>query len=428
MAENNSTIPKGWKKTTLGEVAEKIFSGGTPDTRISKYWDGALNWLSSGETGKKFIFDTKKKITKEGAKESSTRLADENYVVIATAGQGNTRGQVSLLKIKSYINQSVIAIDSKKNESDNFWLFYNLSSRYSELRFISESNSIRGSLTTKILGNLKILLPTLPEQKAIAAVLSSFDNKIELLREENKTLESIAQTIFKEWFVKFNFPDENGKPYKDNGGKTVASELGTIPEGWRVGKIKNLINILPGFAFSSTSFSIEGKYKLVTIKNVQDNYFNPETKDKLQVIPEKMPGYCNLSSGDILLSLTGNIGRICLVNGEGFLLNQRVAKIQAKNEIDYAFAYLLFLQNSIFSLLQSTASGTAQQNLSPVQTRELYIFIAERNILDQFGSIANKLIQKINNNNSQIQTLSTLRDTLLPKLMRGEIRVQGFDN
>jgi type I restriction enzyme S subunit len=101
-----------------------------------------------------------------------------------------------------------------------------------------------------------------------------------------------------------------------------------------------------------------------------------------------------------------------------------VAKLEPVKPADYAFSYLVFLQDSIFSLLQSTASGTAQQNLSPVQTKEVEIIIPTREILDQFGLIANPLVEKINFNNSQIQTLSNLRDTLLPKLMKGKIRVK----
>jgi len=295
-----------------------------------------------------------------------------------------------------------------------------------EFQAIAESRSgTFPQITFDSISGIEFYLPPLPEQRAIAAVLSSFDDKIELLREENKTLEATAQAIFKEWFVNFNFPNSQGKPYKASGGRMIDSELGEIPEGWRVGRIKSLIDVLSGFAFSSLDFSQDGRYKLVTIKNVQDRYFDPETKDKLAELPQKMPDYCKLGSGDILLSLTGNVGRVCLVNGENYVLNQRVAKLKAKNPIDYAFSYLLFLQNSIFSLLQSTASGTAQQNLSPIQTKEIEIVIAERKILDLFGAIANKLIQKINTNNSQIQTLSALRDTLLPKLMKGEIRVKS---
>jgi type I restriction enzyme S subunit len=306
-----------------------------------------------------------------------------------------------------------------KNGQQNF-LYFLL--KKSEKAFLSNTTgTVFDSISGGQLREFEVLIPEREEEQcAIAAVLSSLDDKIELLREQNKTLEATAQAIFKEWFVNFNFPGATGK--------MIDSELGEIPEGWRVGKIKDLIDILSGFAFSSSDFSQDGNYKLVTIKNVQDRHFDPETKDRLSALPVRMPEYCKLNSGDILLSLTGNVGRICLVNGDNFLLNQRVAKLKEKNPSDYAFTYLLFLQDSIFSLLQSTASGTAQQNLSPIQTKEIEIIIADRKTLDQFGMVANKLIQKINDNNSQVETLSKLRDTLLPKLMTGNVRVKGFED
>ena len=133
--ENN--IPEGWRKIVLGEVAEKIFSGGTPNTRKSEYWNGNYNWLSSGETRSRYINDTTKSITKKGIDNSSTRLALKNDIVIATAGQGNTRGQSSFLKIDTYINQSLIAVRGLKNMISNRWLFYNISLRYYELQSIN---------------------------------------------------------------------------------------------------------------------------------------------------------------------------------------------------------------------------------------------------------------------------------------------------
>jgi len=327
---------------------------------------------------------------------------------------------------EGWLNQHIFKVIPKiESRLFFFYLLKYLKPNFVQIAINKQTTGL-GHVTKGDLQRFIVKLPTNKEQRAIAAILSSLDDKIELLREQNKTLEATAQAIYKEWFVRFNFPDKDGKPYRDNGGKMKDSELGEIPEGWRVGRIEDLIDILSGFAFSSADFHQGGKYKLVTIRNVQDRYFDPEVKDRLSEIPEKMPDYCRLKSGDILLSLTGNVGRVCLVNGNYFLLNQRVARLKSKNKMDYAFSYLLFLQKPIFYLLQNIASGTAQQNLSPIQTKEIEIIIADRKTLDRFGSFANKLVWKINSNNSQIQTLSRLRDTLLPELMRGQIRVKGF--
>jgi len=417
MTYQTSTTPKGWKMTTLGEVAEKIFSGGTPSTQRADFYDGTIPWLRTQEVNFNYIYDTDIKITEEGLNNSSAKWVPENSVIIAM--YGNSAGRTAFSKIRMTTNQACCNFIADKEKSDAMFIFFNLRGRYLEIEGMANGGA-QQNLSGLVLKELRLNLPPLPEQRAIAAVLSSLDNKIELLRAQNKTLEASAQAIFKEWFVNFNFPGATGK--------MIDSELGEIPEGWRVGKIKDLIDILSGFSFLSSEFSQDGKYKLVTIKNVQDRYFDSTTTDTLKEIPEKMPAHCKLESGDILLSLTGNIGRICLVNGEGYLLNQRVAKLKAKDSTDYAFTYLLFLQDSIFSLLQSTASGTAQQNLSPIQTKEIEIIIADRRTLDQFGRVANKLVQKINDNLSQIQILSKLRDALLPKLIKGAVRVKGFND
>ena len=137
---------------TINDYASKIFSGGTPSTSNENYWNGNYKWLSSGETSQKFIVETEKTITKEGIQNSSTRLASKYDTVIASAGQGHTRGQTSMLFADSYVNQSIIVIDSEMKYMP--FIFYNISRRYDDLRTISHSNSIRGSLTTKMIAKL----------------------------------------------------------------------------------------------------------------------------------------------------------------------------------------------------------------------------------------------------------------------------------
>ncbi|MEK7819004.1 MAG: restriction endonuclease subunit S [Bacteroidota bacterium] len=418
MTDQTSTIPKGWKMTTLGEVADVNSS-----TIDKNYTFNEIEYIDVASVEERKLTETQK-LKLENAPSRAKRIVLDNSVLISTV-RPNLKHYCFIKKAKPNLVASTgfAVVNSKEGKSDPYYL-YNLltTNEYTNylIKIADSQTSTYPAFNPSIIQNSKFIFPSFPEQRAIAAVLSSLDDKIELLREQNKTLEAIAQAIFKEWFLNFNFPDATGK--------MIDSELGKIPQGWREGRISDLIDILSGFAFSSSDFSQDGKYKLVTIKNVQDRYFDSKTKDKLAELPERMPDYCRLDSGDILLSLTGNVGRICLVNGEDYLLNQRVAKLRAKNPADYAFSYLLFLQDSIFSLLQSTASGTAQQNLSPIQTKEIEIIIAERKTLDQFGAVANKLIQKINDNLSQIHTLSALRDTLLPKLMKGEVRVRGFND
>lgn len=166
--------------TTIGSYSERIYSGGTPTTSNAAYWNGALSWLSSGESRNRFITSTEKTITQLGVDNSSTKLAKKYDIVMASAGQGFTRGQTSMLLLDTYINQSVIVIHAKKEVLP--YLFWNLANRYEELRAISDSSSIRGSLTTKMVSALEIPLADEHSQKVFSnfawPVISQIENNL----------------------------------------------------------------------------------------------------------------------------------------------------------------------------------------------------------------------------------------------------------
>ena len=252
------------------------------------------------------------------------------------------------------------------------------------------------------------------DQCRIASILSSLDRKIELNNKINADLEEMAQAIFKNWFVDF-------EPFKD--GKFVDSELGMIPEGWKVGTIGDIVEFQNGFTFSSKDFSENGEYKIITIKSVQDGCLVTEGSSKVTEYPTKMPAYCKLQSGDILLSLTGNVGRCCLVTETNLLLNQRVAKIKAKECYDNSFSYALFRLKETKELLISISRGTAQANLSPVEASKLPMVIPSEDARKSFSMISDSIMNKIISIHIENSRLSLLRDTLLPRLMSGEIEV-----
>ncbi|MEL0096069.1 MAG: restriction endonuclease subunit S [Planctomycetaceae bacterium] len=152
-------IPKGWEVKKLEEICLTITSGGTPKTKETSYWGGGIPWLSSGETRNSFITHTQKTITESGAANSSTRHVAAGATVIAGAGQGKTRGQTSLLGIGTYINQSTVALIADENKCGPNFLYFDLERRYKEFRRISDSHSVRGSLTASILRRMKIVLP-----------------------------------------------------------------------------------------------------------------------------------------------------------------------------------------------------------------------------------------------------------------------------
>ena len=179
--------------TTIGSYSERIYSGGTPTTSNVVYWNGDLSWLSSGETRNRFITSTEKTITQLGVDNSSTKLAKKYDIVMASAGQGFTRGQTSMLLLDTYVNQSVIVIHAERNILP--YLFWNLANRYVELRAISDSSSIRGSLTTKMISAFQIPLANESDLEAFSDFAWSVIPQIENNLLENKCLSVMRDSL-----------------------------------------------------------------------------------------------------------------------------------------------------------------------------------------------------------------------------------------
>ncbi len=261
-------------------------------------------------------------------------------------------------------------------------------------------------------------------QKAIAKVLSDLDAKIELNNKINAELEGMAKLLYDYWFVQFDFPDANGKPYKSSGGKMVYNEQlkREIPEGWKVESLNKLLDYNSGHSFSSKSYCDSGKWKIVTIKAVQENGFDTSKCDKIKELPLNLDAECNLAIGDLLMSLTGNTGRLCFVTETNCLLNQRVAKILSSKLSNY-FIYLYFKRPEKQKLIEQLSSGSSQANLSPLQLFKTKDVIPENTILNSFEDKVEPISQRILVNEKENQKLAELRDWLLPMLMNGQVRV-----
>lgn len=181
-------IPKNWEIKRLGNITDVIFSGGTPNTQDEAYWNGEFPWLSSGETCNHFIIKTIETITQNGIDNSSTRLAKAGDVVIASAGQGKTRGQTSLCFLDTYINQSIIAIRAKNHITTSSFLYFDLARRYNQLRALSDSNSIRGSLTTRTFKGLEVIKPPFKLVSDFDSFITPLLKKIKINLQENEIL------------------------------------------------------------------------------------------------------------------------------------------------------------------------------------------------------------------------------------------------
>ena len=264
------------------------------------------------------------------------------------------------------------------------------------------------NLSWEKLSTIKFPAPPLKIQCRIAEVLSRYDSLIENYQKQIKLLEEAAQRLYKEWFVDLRFPGYENTKIVDG-----------VPEGWEKKEINEFISILSGYAFKSSSFVEDGDYKIVTIKNVQDGFFDGKNLSHIREIPNKMPKHCFLTTGDLLLSLTGNIGRVCMVIGNNYLLNQRVAKIES---VFPAFAYCLFRSENLFTSINNLANGAAQQNVSPIKIGTLKI-VVNNEIISKFEKVVGNIRNQILVLYSQIEELTEARDRLLPKLMSGEIEI-----
>lgn len=403
-----------WKNVKIKDVAETIFSGGTPSTKKEEFWNGKINWLSSGETRNKFIVDTEKKITQEGVDNSSTKLAKKKDVVIASAGQGFTRGQTSMCLIDTYINQSLICVRAKKDIIDPYYLFYNISSRYNELRQISDGHSIRGSLTTKLISDLNISLPTIDEQRKIREILFSIDNKIETNNEINKKLEEMAQAIFKQWFVDFEFPNEDGKPYKSSGGEMVESELGMIPKGWEVVKLQDIGNLTMGLSPKSESYNAIGEG--IPLLNGAADFYGGLIKATKYTTKETR--VCK--KNDLVFCIRATIGNITFADKE-YCLGRGVASIESKKNLYIGIIYMN-LSRSI-ERLKAQATGSVILGLSKPDINDMKLILPTKEILNKYSDIFKNAFDKKHILELENDKLINLRDILLPKLMSGEIKV-----
>jgi len=304
--------------------------------------------------------------------------------------------------------------------------YYFRSSKFRNEVTALSSASTRASLNNEMLGRLKIILPSKIEQEEIAAVLICLDRKISNLRQQNETLESIAQTLFKYWFVDFEFPNKDGKPYKSSGGAMERSELGEIPAGWRVGKLGDEVETIGGGTPSTTT----SEYW----ENGYIPWYSPtdltRSKTLLSLGSEKKITKLGLEKSSarlfpkysLLLTSRATIGEIT-INTQEACTNQGFITIIPNETFSAYFLYGWLLTQ--INLIKQLASGSTFPELSKSTFRNFSFLISDPIPLIQYDQTIKPIFQKIENNIRQIQSLTKTRNVLLPKLMSGQIRIKG---
>jgi type I restriction enzyme S subunit len=318
-----------------------------------------------------------------------------------------------------------VGVFSCDDEYKAKWLYYYLKSPQAK-QYIQ--NYLNGAVQKFLpLGTLRSF-PVLPyDDKYIPCIdlLFALDSKIELNNRINAELEAMAKTIYDYWFVQFDFPDKNGKPYKSSGGIMVWNDelKREIPESWEVDKISKKVTIGSGYPFDSDEYNRVGEYKVITIKNVQDGFLDTTSVDYVSFLPNKISEFCILKVGDILMSLTGNVGRMCFVDQNNLLLNQRVGKLIGEKYF-VIYSYFFFKRPENQQRLSKIANGSSQSNLSPIEAVKDNFAIPPKEIMNQFMEIVNPMIVQMLTKNKENHKLTELRDWLLPMLMNGQVKLK----
>lgn len=318
----------------------------------------------------------------------------------------------AILGIDACFPDSVIGFVADPKRADTRFVKYLFDATIKIRAQQFSQGATQDNLSQEKLLSLEFEIPEVEEQKLIADILSSYDDLIDNNRRRMALLEDSARQLYREWFVRLRFPGHEHTPTVDG-----------VPQGWASGVVNDLVDVQSGYAFKTGTYESSGDFGLVTIKNVQDGFFDTECNSFIVEPPKQMPNHCYLKTADILLSLTGNIGRICHVIGDSYLLNQRVAKLVPIKDVPPAFCYFMFRSDEIKGQLNAISYGVAQQNLSPVNMGTLPVSIPPQSLLRMFNDVAEPLVQQLITLKLQSQKLRQARDLLLPRLMNGELTV-----
>lgn len=407
-----------WKEFVLGEVADFIdYRGKTP-----KKTSSGVPLITA-------------KIVKNGSiQEPNEYISHEDYPKWMTRGFPKVGdvvltteaplGEVAQIKDPSYaLAQRIITLRGKKGIIDNGYLKYFLQSTKGQNRLKErETGTTVTGIKSSELKKILISAPDLSTQSAIAEILSSLDDKIELNNQINQNLEALAQALFKQWFIDFEFPNENGEPYKSSGGEMVDSELGQIPKGWEGGNLNQIaelqkINVKP---FESPS-KIFNHYSLPEF----DSGKTPSKELGEKILSSKY----KVENKSILISkLNPRIPRVwTIIECEhNSVCSTEFQVIRPMDEIYFSFINSLCSSEDYIKSLQSKVTGTSSshQRVNPKDIISYNLVIPSKEVLYSFHKIVYDYLEIIDINRKESLQLISLRDTLLPKLISGELEVK----
>jgi len=390
-----------WKEYTIGEICSRFSSG--KSIKASQISAEGLYPVYGGNGLRGF---------------TDTFNFDGECSIIGR--QGAYCGNVRYFKGKAFMTEH--AIVAVVNENHNNGYVSNLLSMMNLAQY--QGQSAQPGLSVSTLSKITIKLPDLATQEQCFNVLNLIDQKIQINNQINRELESMAKTLYDYWFVQFDFPDQNGKPYKSSGGKMVYNpELKReIPEGWRVEKLGDVAKFKNGINYEKTSSGSE-KIKIINVRNISSStiFVNQTDLDEISLENDKSTNFI-VNEGMILITRSGIPGATRLVSEleaktvySGFIIASEVNDLIFKNLIFY------YLKN-VEEVLKNQSAGTIMKNISQSVLTDMVISLPPQNVLLKFNSIIDNLLEQMKNVQRQNQELTQLRDWLLPMLMNGQVK------
>ena len=405
-----------WKKVRLGDVVEivngfafksKAFTlEGIPVIKIKNIKAGKvilndLDYISTSDINPKY-----------------TKIRSSDILITMTGNRmdGSPEtwvGKVSLFRHQGdfYLNQRVSALRLIDDSVDNNFLSYYLSSWQSQLYFALNSNSSGGqaNITPAVVQEYRLMVPGLETQRSIASILSSLDRKIELNNKINADLEEMAQAIFKNWFIDF-------EPFKD--GKFMDSELGMIPEGWKVGRLTEIASYMNGLAMQKfPPENNEDSLPVLKIKELGQGFCGPDSDRCSCNIKDE----CKIHNGDVIFSWSGTL-LVDVWCGGDCGLNQHLFKVTSKDYPKWFYYYWTKHHLQEFIHIAKDKAVT-MGHIKRGHLEEALVAIPDNDSMEKAHELFAPILSKMISLRLENSRLSLLRDTLLPRLMSGEIEV-----
>ena len=401
---------------SISSLAKRVSSGLTPLRSNPEFWlAGTIPWLKTEQLGEKFIYSTTEKISKIALKKTSIKICRPNTLTIAMYGEGKTRGNVSIIKSEMATNQACCNIELDPELADFEYVYYFLKTQYNELR--SLSSGVRKNLNSEDIKNFVIRLPQeLKDQRKVAAVLSALDAKIDCNNRINAELEAMAKALYDYWFVQFEFPDANGKPYKTSGGKMVynATLKREIPEGWEDKQLTQIANITMGSSPTGDSLNDIGE-GVEFFQGSTDFGWQYPTVRQYTTQSVRMA-----KRGDILLSVRAPVGDFNIAHID-CCIGRGLAALNSKNGFDGFLFYVMQYFKQVFD--RRNGEGTTFGSITKDDLHSLPLVYPPTELLEDYDKVVSGYNKMVFNRSMENQQLAQLRDWLLPLLMNGQVTV-----